>query len=214
MNRVPVDVIKELVSFVDITGGDHAIHAFGLSENEKEQVLKWWKSNTQYTTIVDGNMTITLVNGKRHSIDDKPTVVYDTSYKYWMNRGYFHRDNGHAVELANETKKWYKMGLLHRVDGPAIESIDGSPEWYLDGKFHRLDGPAYTDYVGNSYWYLHGQLHRIDGPAIETTNGVSEWWRNGKLFRIDYPANYFVVLDISMSDEFNANKNNTNIRGE
>jgi len=95
--------------------------------------------------------------GKHHSFDDKPAIIY-----------------------ASGTKLWYQNGERHRMKGPAIERSGGDKVWYLNGKCHREDGPAIEHLGGEKYWYLNGELHRTDGPAIEHIIDYKEWYLNGK----------------------------------
>ena len=109
-------------------------------------------------------------------------------YEYVNYRGWNHRVDGPAVELADGTRKWCLYGLFHRVDGPAVELADGTREWFLNGKRHREDGPAVELVDGTREWYLHGKLHREDGHAVEWADGTRKWYREGKLHREDGPA--------------------------
>ena len=56
--------------------------------------------------------------------EDGDTVWYDSN-------GYFHRDDGPAIENAHGTKTWFQHGKVHRDDGPAVEYADGDKEWHL-----------------------------------------------------------------------------------
>lgn len=87
--------------------------------------------------------------------------------------------------LANGNKLWYLNGELHREDGPAVECADEYREWWLNNKLHRADGPAVERADGTKVWYLDGQRHRADGPAVEFANGYKEWWLSGKRHRED-----------------------------
>ena len=120
---------------------------------------------------------------KKYSVrlSDVPTQINDYGDKIWRNDdGYFHREDGPAIESANGTKEWFINGKLHRIDGPAVERADGSKYWYLKGRLHRADGPAIEYANGSKYWYLNGQRHRLDGPAIEESDGTKEWFVNGE----------------------------------
>ena len=57
-------------------------------------------------------------------------------------------DNGNVL--------WFKEGYFHREDGPAIERINGDKEWWKDGQCHRLNGPAVEKSNGEKYWYFDG----------------------------------------------------------
>lgn len=60
-------------------------------------------------------------DGKLHSEEGKPAVVY-----------------------ADGTQWWYQNGLVHREDGPAVTFPDGTEEWWQNNKRHRLGNPAVT----------------------------------------------------------------------
>ena len=75
-----------------------------------------------------------------------------------------------------------EVGVLHREDGPAVEYADDSKEWRVDGKLHRVDGPAIyknieaKSFDGKKQWYLNGLRHRLDGTAIVSVNDGSKVW--------------------------------------
>ncbi len=84
--------------------------------------------------------------------------IHSNGTKEYLNdKNEHHREDGHAIELANGDKEWYQNGKFHRVDGPAVEWANGDKAWYQNGKFHREDG-----------------------PAIEYANGGKEYWINGQ----------------------------------
>jgi hypothetical protein len=70
-----------------------------------------------------------------------------------------HREDGPAIECANETKKYFQYGKRHRIGGPAIEYADGYKEYYENDK-----------------------RHREDGPAVEWSDGTIEYWLCNKRF--------------------------------
>ena len=139
----------------------------------------------------------TLVNGKLHSLDDRPAssqpgragwfqngklhrvggpAIIIGTYQEWYQDGLRHRLDGPAV-VDGACQEWYRDGVPHRLDGPALIKGD-CREWYLDGQLHRLDGPAVVNAFGE-YWYLNGQRHREHGPAV-IQGGHLEWWIYGK----------------------------------
>jgi antitoxin component YwqK of YwqJK toxin-antitoxin module len=142
------------------------------------------------------------LNGKLHR-EDGPAIEIADETKYWYRDGKFHREDGPAMELADGTKKWYLDGKLHREDGPAVEYASGTKYWYRDGKLHREDGPAIEYSYGTKKWYLDGKLHREDGPAMELADGTKEWYLDGKCHREDGPSveeangsNYWYINDM------------------
>ena len=55
--------------------------------------------------------------------------------KFFFNLdGFFHRENGPAIEYADGTKKWVFNGKLHRENGPAVELPNGKKHWFLNGR--------------------------------------------------------------------------------
>jgi len=84
-------------------------------------------------------------------------IEYNNGDKGWYKDGQLHREDGPAIECANEYKAWYRNGLLHREDGPAVEWANGDKYWYKNGKYHREDSPAVEYYNGDKKWYLNGK---------------------------------------------------------
>lgn len=89
-----------------------------------------------------------LSNGKKDKIENAikkmynkqyinnrtPVLYIDKNTKMWkLPNGYFHREDGPAIEYENGTKHWYLNGFLHREDGPAIVDNKGNKQWYLNG---------------------------------------------------------------------------------
>ena len=125
----------------------------------------------------------TLINGKYHSVDDKPIII-------------------------NNKMTWYKNGIIHRGgDQPSI--IDqGSRYWYKNGVLHRdFDLPAMIIYPsGNKRWYKNGLLHRDGGnPAVINYNGYQEWWIEGKYIRKD-------ILHIDINNIYSNMSTNKNLK--
>ena len=50
----------------------------------------------------------------------------------YLKDGYYHREDGPAVEYLNKYKAWYKEGNLHREDGPAVVPKNDVPSWWLE----------------------------------------------------------------------------------
>jgi len=122
--------------------------------------------------------------------------------KYWFKDDQLHREDGPAVEDADDTKYWFQNGRLHREDGPAVEYAGGVTRWYFKGIFvgfgdkpdptlwERLTsveangGPllngCVVDSGGTKHWYKDDLLHREDGPAVELTSGRKDWHLNGE----------------------------------
>lgn len=106
---------------------------------------------------------------------EKEKVTYHRN-----ENGFFHREDGPAVENENGDKWWWKNGLIHRDgDDPAVEMHDGSKHWFKDGIRHRESGPAIEWADGTKQWWLNGKLHREDGAAVEWSNGDKQWALDG-----------------------------------
>ena len=87
----------------------------------------------------------------------------------------------YKVEVHNDRTDWYNLeGQRHREDGPAVEYADEYKAYYINGKRHREDGPAVEFSNGDKYYYINDKLHREDGPAIEYLDGYKSYYINGK----------------------------------
>ena len=62
----------------------------------------------------------------------------------------------YEVEKTPEVTKWRVGGKKHREDGPAIEWADDRRSWFINGKRHREDGPAIEGHDGENYWFING----------------------------------------------------------
>jgi hypothetical protein len=165
--NVNVDVLAEIISFLDITEDKSILTScqmiFNLSDNESNQILRTWENNSKYECKVFDNKKEWWVNNKKHREADLPAIEYVDGYKEWWVNGQRHRDNDKpAVYWVNGYKAWYVNGQRHRDnDKPAIEYTDGTKAWYVNGQRHRDN----------------------DKPAVEYANGKKEWWVNDKLIR-------------------------------
>ena len=110
------------------------------------------------------------VNGRIHSCDPLPALVYDGG-----------------------SLKWFKYGKVHRdKDLPAVVWCDNhnneyTQEWFRNGEAHRDgDMPALTTKYGTQMWHKHGPLHRDnDLPAIIWWDGSREWFQHGHRYKRD-----------------------------
>jgi len=86
--------------------------------------------------------------------------------------------NKSICEIINGVKYWCFNGKYHREDGPAIEEADersnGIKEWWLNGKRHREDGPAVERFDGSKEWYLNGKLIS-KGKQPENWDDLVKW---------------------------------------
>lgn len=131
-----------------------------LRELGREEIEKLLTGEVKFS---NGNWE-SYKNGKRHSENDLPAVVYHEGSKAWYKDGKLHRENDlPALEYAVEGyKAWYKNGKQHRDGGlPAVEYANGRREWWKNGKLHRKNGM----------------------PAIQHANGSKELWNNGYRYK-------------------------------
>jgi hypothetical protein len=110
---------------------------------------------------------------KKH-VEDNSTV------KWLLSNGDYHREDGPAIIWADGSKEWYRYDKKHREDGPAVIWADGYTSWYTNDKRHRNDGPAVTDRAGYRAWFYYDKRHRLDGPAVIFSDGRTEYWFMGK----------------------------------
>ena len=107
-------------------------------------------------------------------MDNEPKCTIDIDgTKRWILNGYYHREDGPAIDMPNGAKYWYINGLLHREDGPAIDWPDGITIWYIKDNRHRLDGPAiiYSDGSSTS-WCINDQDVTDEIKKWATNNGI------------------------------------------
>ena len=167
MSDLNVDCVSVICSFLDINTDEHVLDAFSLQGKERERVLNYWKSHSEYK------------------------IIEEQGIKEWYRNGKLHRDGDlPAVECVNGTKEWYRNGKLHREgDLPAVVCQCNEHSiykfWYRNGELHREgDLPAIEWPNGTKYWYKNGELHREgDLPALEYSTGRKEWYRNGLRYR-------------------------------
>ena len=131
-------------------------------------------------------------NGKLHSNDNQPAIIYLNGTQCWYHYDQRHRDNDlPAVIYDDGSQLWFQNDELHRDNDQPAKIITNknitnkSLYWYQHGKLHRdNDQPATIESIGNRYWYQHDQLHRDnDQPAIIFHNGDQHWYQHGQLKR-------------------------------
>jgi hypothetical protein len=73
-------------------------------------------------------------------------------------------NNQPELEIDEDGNKYWHINRLyyHREDGPAIEYTNGGKHWYFNGKEHRIDGPAVIYADGDKYWYLNGMCYSYE----------------------------------------------------
>jgi hypothetical protein len=128
----------------------------------------------------------TYLNGKLHSYNDKPAIIYPNVYRAWYKEGRKHREDGPAIIYSDGDQYWLKEGKKHREDGPAVILSNGSQYWFKKNKLHREDGPAVIHSNEYQVWFKEDKLHRDEVnslsfvlPAVINANGHAEWWIDG-----------------------------------
>lgn len=80
-----------------------------------------------------------LDNGKLHSLNDKPAIIYPNGdYAHYSN-GKLHNDDGFATSI-NGVKAYYHHGRIHNNNGPAVVYPNGCEEYYINDNLIRRDG--------------------------------------------------------------------------
>lgn len=84
------------------------------------------------------------LDGKMHSVGDKPAVTYADGTKWWYRNNLVHRDGDlPAVIWWNGVQEWWQNGQRHRDNGPAMiypfgpgidERVRGVKEWWTRGR--------------------------------------------------------------------------------
>lgn len=70
--------------------------------------------------------------------------------KLYLVDGQMHREDGPAIDRANE-KEWYVKGLLHRENGPArMFKKNLYCEWFLEGK--HITSASIIQSVFDEHW--------------------------------------------------------------
>lgn len=128
--------------------------------------------HSKYEIDIHGTSRQYNENGRLHSYNDEPAVIYTNGDKIWYKDGKQHRDNDQpAVILVDGHKEWWVDGKRHRDnDQPAIIYKSGTQIWYKDGKRHRdNDLPAFICPDGSKYWYKDGV--RITTSTVTNIEG-------------------------------------------
>jgi hypothetical protein len=129
----------------------------------------------------------------------KKIVGTDGFVEYILN-GYWHREDGPAIQHANGDKYWYLNGSLHREDGPAVEKTSGHKAWFINGKeiseqkFLELQAEKHRTIMGISPDLALSpgsqSTHNTNRVLSIKDNGDITWHANNLLHRDDGPAWY------------------------
>jgi len=66
--------------------------------------------------------------------------------------------DGHYFDEAKD-EVYVQNGVYHRKDGPAVILGDNSRFWYIKGKFHREDGPAVIYFNDSKEYWLNDKYY-------------------------------------------------------
>lgn len=140
----------------------------------KYKERRGWSEEKEQEHTAQGERT--LLNGKEHSIDGKPS--FDSNY----------------------VQRWSIYGYTHRPDDlPAIMREYSCYAWYKKGVLHRKNLPAYIKY-GDILFFEEGVLHRGGGlPAIMCGDGLNKWYEHGVFIRETHGEGERRVYDLICS---------------
>lgn len=112
------------------------------------------------------------VNGRLHSENNAPAVVYADGTRWWYDEGRIHRVGAPAVILSNGTQEFWQNNQRHRVEGPAViypdtpkitPALRGVKQWWTTGILVRENVPPrvkrYRDLIRKA------QISCFGGPA-------------------------------------------------
>lgn len=102
---------------------------------------KYGFTGTAY--VKSDDTTRHYVDGKLHSTNDEPAVIFKDGVSCWFKEDLQHRDGDlPAMVFPNGTKFYYKNGVLHRDnDEPACEWASGIKWWYNKGSLIKTNNP-------------------------------------------------------------------------
>jgi len=102
---------------LDINKDEYVLSAFSLQGKERERVLSYWKSHSEYRVEEKEGIKEWYRNGERHRDDDLPAIESRNGNKFWYRNGKLHREGDlPAIECANGDKEWWKHGKLIREE--------------------------------------------------------------------------------------------------
>jgi antitoxin component YwqK of YwqJK toxin-antitoxin module len=137
LDRLPVDLIVE----IGILAGPDEYEELAKT-SERNAIIIRKPHITRATNAFIDKISFNLCSfehfsfqGKLHSFNDHPAIIWDNGSKAWYHHGKLHRDNDKQAEVQKYLGKfWYRHGKLHRDnDQPAIIYRDQVKEWYQHG---------------------------------------------------------------------------------
>lgn len=128
------------------------------------------------------------INGKLHSVYDRPSVIYLDGSKSWHKNDLLHRDNDNPAYIGSDgLKEWRRNGKIHRDNDKPAHIRPNIQKWFQNDKLHRdNDKPAIINKNSFKEWWIDGKQHRdpdISGahkPAVIRSDGTNEYWINGE----------------------------------
>lgn len=109
-----------------------------------DKTILWYKKHNIRLSLVrkcvtDCYGTYFYENGKKHSIDDQPAVIYNTGRKQWLKYGKLHRDGDKPAvvspvdDVTGGFVAYFRDGLIHRDGKPAVIYRYGYQLWFQNG---------------------------------------------------------------------------------
>jgi hypothetical protein len=181
--------------------------------------------NTQSNNIIKSeNYSIDLVNkfmfttdedGKYHSYDDNPAIIYmDTNINIWMNHGVIHRDDFKPAVICEKIKMFYNNGLLHnKLVNNCISNISNSFYWngmlYLNDcyKTNKIREEYFTRLL---FLKLENRCYSWDEKNSLTQFSINGGRRNG-IFNFSKADCKWVIKNI---EEFKTDDNTYEFTGD
>jgi hypothetical protein len=137
LERLPIDIIVE----IGILAGPDEYEELAKTSKinaiilQKPYIIK--ATNAIIAKLILPNHDEYYYDGKLHSFNDHPGVIYHDGGKEWYQHDKLHRDNDQpAIINSYGSTAWYQHGKLHRDnDKPAVIFSNGTLEWYQDRLF-------------------------------------------------------------------------------
>lgn len=137
--------------------------------------------------------------GKLHRDDDQPAIIGPNGELEYYQNGYLHRDDDKPAFVNSKLSKWYFHGILHREgDKPAKIWSNGTVEYFQNGEFHRDNNlPAVITNTGEQRWYIRGMYNRNnDLPTVITPNSIEYWKSEGNSQYLHRENNLPAVINL------------------
>jgi hypothetical protein len=136
LERLPIDLIVE----IGILAGPDEYEELAKTSKRNAIILQnpytIKATNALIVKVICPYFYAFLYQGRYHSFNDMPGIIWQDGAKAWFRHGGLHRDNDQpAVIYSSGIKLWCQYGQRHRDnDQPAMVSSSGTKEWYQYGK--------------------------------------------------------------------------------